>query len=272
MAELTREQLEALGLTEEQIEAIMNTLYANNAVTPPFPIAKVNYDAELASLGVWVINPIKDDEGNVISYEKVLPNPVRMRFLKSFFQYSKFDAELNKSVVISNIFEMSQIKSAYDLKTGVAISQLKAEDDGIKLQRISLIEFIDDNDEKYYAIAYIKGAYLFGLNSILQKYQAEGHLSRIFTIHNKKEKKGAVTYFVPECKNVENYDILTSVKEDAEKISQFVKWAKQYNEFYMSNQVDKAVEEVEKALGEKEKVLEVEEGDLDFADNTDLPF
>jgi len=232
MAELTREQLEAMGLNEEQINAVLGVIYGSNTIQMPFPIAKVNYDSELAPVGVWAINPVKDDEGNVVSYDKVLSNPVKMRFLKSLFQYSKFDADLGKKVVTSNIFEMRNIANAYDLKTGVAIVQLKEEQEGIKLQRISLIEFIDDSGDKFYAIAYIKGAYLFNLNNIIQKYSGEGHLSKIFTIKNVKEKKGAVIYFVPELVEVEDYDIMQSIKEDAEKINKFIKWAKDYNNLY----------------------------------------
>jgi hypothetical protein len=248
---LTYEQLKVLNLTDEQIKAILGAAESTSSGNGlPFPLLKINFDADLGKLGVWGYNPIKGDEG-VTGYEKIYDPTIKVRFLKSVAQYSKFDTAENRATVTSNIFALKDAKKAYDLKTGVAISQLKEMDDDIKYQRILLGVIIDGEEEKPF-IMYAKGAFLYTLNEILRKYPNEGHLTHIFELKTKKKKRGSVTYFEVEAVNVEELsqeDFIKNIKKDAETISEFDKWVESVNNNVSDsetlNKINKQVEEVD---------------------------
>ena len=226
---LSKEQLKALGLNDDQINAILGVVNQDNGSGGlPFPLIKINYDSDYGKVGSFAIQPKKDEEGQTIGFEKVFSNPVKVRFLKSMYQYSKFDATQNKPTVTSNIFALKDAKKAYDLKTGAAIKQLKEMDEDIKFQRVTLMEIID-GDEKYVGIAYLKGAYLYELNEQLRKYDNEGHLNKVFTIKHNKKKKGSVVYYVPSVEEVEDYDFIKTIKEDSANIAKFDKWVEEVN-------------------------------------------
>ena len=231
LKDLNVEQLKAMGLTEEQIQGILGVKNdTSNSGSLPFPLVKVNYDSDLGKIGSICFNPKKDDDGVVVECEKVFDNPFKVRFLKSAYQYSKYDATLNKTTIVSNIFSnLQDAKKAYDLKSGVAISELKENDDTVKFNRISLVELYDDEGNSYTGIWYIKGAYLFELNDILNKFDNNAHLSQILEIQNKKRKKGTVTYFTPELVGNEEVDFLKTIKDDSEKIVKFDKWIEDVN-------------------------------------------
>lgn len=227
---LTKEQLEAMGLTEEQIKGILNAASANESAGGlPFPQLKINYDMELGKAGAYAYNPIKEDK-ETVGYE-FAGSPVKVRFLKSMYQYSKFDATQNKPVITSNVFELKNAKKAYDLKTGKSISALKALDDQIKFQRILLGVIEIDGEEKPF-IFYTKGSFLYELSNILKDYDNDGHLTHYFTLSSEKRKKGTVIWFVPVLENAEQLsqqDFVKNLKSDADYILKFDKWVEQIN-------------------------------------------
>jgi len=229
---LTKEQLQALGLNEQQIEAILGAATANSKTGGlPFPLLKINFDMDFGKVGAWAYNPQKDDDGTITGYEKIYDPTIKVRFLKSMYQYSKYDSAEGKPTITSNIFELKDAKKAYDLKTGTLISQLKDMDDGIKFQRI-LLGVIEDGDERKPFILYAKGSFLFELNDILRKFPNDAHLTHILELGTKKNKKGTVVWFTPTLVNSEELDqaeFLKRVKEDAELISKFNEWVEQVN-------------------------------------------
>jgi len=231
LSELTVDQLKAMGLSDEQIQGIIGVKQATEQGGGlPFPLVKVNYDPDLGNLGDLCFNPQKDDSGATVSCEKMFEQPFKIRFLKSYFQYSKFDGAENRVTVMSNIFASTRdAKKAYDLKSGVPITTIKDNEEDVKLVRISLVELFDDEGNKYYGIFYIRGAYLFAMNEILQKFENEAHLTKVLTIAHEKKKKGRVVYYVPVLEAEEDYDFLKTIKEDSEQIAKFDKWVQQVN-------------------------------------------
>ena len=226
--EVTREQLKAMGLTDEQIDAYLGSANRDSGSNGlPFPVVKVNYDPEFGKLYNLVYNPQKDDSGELTGFEKEFDLPFKVVFLDSAFQYSKYDATQGKVTIQSNIFKsLSEAKNAYDIKTGVAIKELKDNEDGIKLQRISLVKIIDNDGNEYPAVWFIKGAYLYELNQIISQYSNEAHLTTILTLNHKRQKRGSVKYVVPELVGDEKYNSLENIKKDAELIAKFNEWIK----------------------------------------------
>ena len=227
---LTKEQLEAMGLTEEQIKGILGAASANESAGGlPFPQLKINYDMDFGKVGIYAYNP-KKEEKELVGYE-FTGSPVKVRFLKSMYQYSKFDTAQNKPAITSNVFELKNAKKAYDLKTGKHISELKALDDQIKFQRILLGVIEIDGEEKPF-VFYTKGSFLYELNNILKDYDNDGHLTHYFTLSSEKRKKGTVIWFVPVLENVEQLsqqDFVKNLKSDADYILKFDKWVEQVN-------------------------------------------
>ena len=230
---VTREELQALGLSEEEIKAMLGAAEANEGTGGlPFPLVKINYDAEAAKLGEMGYNPIKDDEGFLTGYERVFTNPYQIRILDSYYQYSAFDATTNKPSVTSNLFRLKDAKKAYDLKTGKLISDLKKTNDQIKFSRVALVEIRqDDDDTSVFGIFYMKGKWLYDLGQAVKKDKIpEGQ--KILTLNNKKQKNGAVTFFTVEVideKIVDRTTFLQGIKEDANKMKQFQDWTKEVN-------------------------------------------
>ena len=227
---LTREQLQAMGLNDQQIDAILGATSANEkAGGLPFPLLKVNFDPDFGKLGAWGYNTIKEDR-QTTGYEFVT-DKIKVRFLKSMYQYSKFDTTENRPTVTSNVFALKNAKKAYDLKTGIPINELKVTDDGIKFQRI-LLGVVDINGEQKPFIMYAKGSFLFELNDILKKFPNDGHMTHQFTLGTEKRKKGTVVWFVPpliDVKELSQQEFIANLKSDANLITEFDKWVEQIN-------------------------------------------
>jgi len=231
---LTREELQQLGLSEEEIEAVLGTQDNGGGAGLPFPLVKVNYDLDLGKLGTMVYNPQKNEDGIYESAEKVYEGNYRLRLLASYYQYVKFDANQGKAVITSNIFKLADAKKAFDLKTGKLIKDLKKNDDQIKWQRIALVEIAEeDGSDKHLAVFYIKGAFNYDLGDIIKK-ELKGGLENyiVLTLNNKKQKKGSVTYYTPELVKsdlLSKKDILNDIKEVAGELKQFNDWVKNVN-------------------------------------------
>ena len=227
---LTREQLQAMGLDEAQIDAILGAAAANSKVGGlPFPLLKVNFDMDFGKVGAWGFNPIKE-EGTTTGYECVV-EVAKVRFLKSLYQYSKFDSVENRATITSNVFALKDAKKAYDLKTGTPINTLKATDDGIKFQRI-LLGVLECEDKEVPFIMYAKGSFLFELNDILKKFPNDGHMTHRLELGTEKRKKGTVVWFVPTLvgdEQLEQTEFISNIKKDADYIKAFDEWAKQIN-------------------------------------------
>ena len=231
LSNLTREQLQAMGLSEEQIAAILNTVEENKGGQGvPFPLLKINYDMDFGKVGAYGYNPQKDENGNLSGYEFV-SDKVTIRPIKSVYQYSKFDVEQNKPTVTSNIFPLREAKKAYDLKSGTPISVLKASDNDITFQRI-LLGVIDIDGEEKPFIMYAKGSFLYELSNILNQYKNDGHMTHKFTLGTEKRKKGTVVWFVPTLEDVNELaqdEFIKNIKTDAELIRQFDEWIASVN-------------------------------------------
>jgi len=234
MANLTREQLQAMGLNEEEINAILGVTNNSNGGGLPFNILKINYDDDAGKRGIFGYNPQKDENGYLTGYEHTFEE-LRFTPLKSWYQYANFDSTTGSVTVKSELFEsLRDAKSMTDVKTGELIVSLQETDNSIKLNRVMLVKLEDL--ENTYAIWYIKGKYYYELNQILQKEPNEGHLNKTFTIKNKKEKNGSITYFIPTLVKVEDRDFTSSIKEDAEAIKKFNEWAE--NDIQDNKKVD----------------------------------
>jgi len=231
LSNLTREQLQAMGLDEKQIAAILNTVEENKGGQGvPFPLLKINFDPDFGKVGAYAYNPQKDDEGNISGYEYI-SDEVTIRPIKSMYQYSKFDVEQNKPTVISNIFPLREAKKAYDLKTGTPIAVLKGTDNDIKFQRILLGTIEIDGEEKPF-IMYAKGSFLYELNNILNQYKNDGHMTHRFTLGTKKNKKGTVIWYTPtliDVKELSQEEFVKNIKTDAELIRAFDEWVASVN-------------------------------------------
>jgi len=233
--QITREELVQMGLSEEEIAAVLGAEEDKGSNGLPFPIIKVNYDPDLGKIGAMGFNPIKGDEGYVEKFEAIYENEYSIRILDgNYYQYSKFDTTTNKPSVTSNIFKLKDAKKAYDLKTGALIKDLKANDDQIKWQRIALVEIANaDGSDKHIGIFYIKGAFNYELGDILKKETVKVSLGNlVLVLKNKKKKNGAVTFFVPELvetKIIDKMTILKNIKEIAPHLKAFSDWVKGVN-------------------------------------------
>ena len=256
MAEkITREQLEAMGLSEEEIAAIMEEEEATNGSgSLPFPIAKICYSPEAgAKLGDIVIGPHKDEEGFVTGYDEVIDgSEYTFRILASYGQYSKFDATTNRPVITSDLLKGAKIKQARDLKTGKLISELRKHDDQIKYANVALVEF-KAGDKSVVAIFYIKGKWLFDFNDALKKKDVTPSAKVWITASNKRQKKGAITFFTCEVKDIKqvgNDEYIKELKQIASYLTPFKNWAESVNSALVTsqdntNKSDSSVDETE---------------------------
>jgi len=183
--------------------------------------------------------------------------PFKVVFLDIAHQYSKFNPTTNKVDVVSNIFKsLRDTKKAYDLKTGVAISTIKEDDDGVKLQKIALTKLFNEDGNEYVGVWYIKGSYLFELNDIMRKYPNDGVLTTKFTIDHEKRKKGRVTYYVPVCAGDEEYNVIDNIKTDTKHITKFNKWINEVNSSSQS--------QPQTTTTHQETTTDIDEDDIDF--------
>jgi hypothetical protein len=222
------EELKALGLSEDEIKAVMGAEDNGSGAGMPFPLAKINYDAELGKVGAIGINPIKGNEGYTEKYEYVLDGEITFRVLNSYCQYSSFNSATNKPEIVSNMFKLKDAKKARDTKTGELISELKKINDQIKFSEVALCEFNLPDGGNVIAIFYMKGAFLYNLNEQLKKLGKEKNNRTWITFKNKKQKKGAVTFFVPEVIDIQEEsmaDFYKEIKVVAANIKQFDDWA-----------------------------------------------
>jgi hypothetical protein len=226
---LSREELLALGLSEEEVNALLEAEDNGSGSGLPFSLIKLNYDAELGKAGAIGINPIKGDEGYVEKYEYVLDGEITFRVLNSYNQYSAFDTVTNKPSVVSNMFKLKDSKKAYDVKTGQLISELKKTNDQIKFSEVALCEFNLPDGGSAIGIFYMKGAWLYQLNDQLKKLNKDRTNRLWITFKNKKQKKGAVSFYTPEIIDVQEEsmaDFYKEIKEVAANIKKFDDWAK----------------------------------------------
>ena len=227
---MTREELQALGLSEEEIAEI---LAANGESTGgtglPLPLMKVSYDNDTAK-GNFIYNPQKDEEGFVTDFEdfgkeiEIIPFALRA-------QYSKFDANINNTTVLSNIFEPYQAKQAVDMKSGQLISELKKTDEDIKWSNIlvGVVRKAGSKDEWKPFMMYLRGSLGFGANELFNKVDNGGRYTHIFKLVVTKAKKGAIIYHPIDDKKSDFMEI--PEKEKAEIIKSSIPYAKAFNDW-----------------------------------------
>jgi len=223
---LTREELEAMGLSEEEIQAVLGSVEEGGG-SLPFPLLKINYDADIGKRGQWGFNPEKNDDKETVGYE-YMADEIKVRFLKAVYQYSFYDSSANKTTIASNIFtSLGGCKSAKDLKSGKSIESLQNEiGEKIPLNKIFL-GVIEIGGEWKPFIYYANKSSLWGMNEALDSLPNKGVLQVIVNLSLKKNKKGNVTWFVPVLENYEEVaktDFIKNIKIDTPKIKEFNNW------------------------------------------------
>ena len=256
MAEkITREQLEAMGLNEEEIVAILEEEEASNGSGAlPYPIAKICYSPEAgAKLGDIVIGPQKDEEGFITGYDEIIDGKeYTFRVLAQYGQYSKFDPTTNRPVITSELVKGTKIKQARDLKTGKLISELKKNDDQIKYSNVALVEFSLEG-KTVVAIFYMKGKWLFDFNDALKKKNITPSSRVWITASNKRQKKGAITFFTCEVKDVQQVvgdAYYKDLKQVAGYLTPFKAWAESVNSALVTPQTNNKPSSVEETEAE----------------------
>lgn len=198
--ELNVETLMSMGLSQSEAEAIVGVATTSGGSGLPFPLLKINYDAdlELAKRGDFIADVEKDDKGNITSLTN-FGSTIELVVLGSKYQYSKYDPTTNKAVVSSNLVDMGNLKSAYDLLSGISIATLKAadpEDKSIKFQEVMLVlaSSPEQPTPKPY-IFYSKGAFCYSLNAFRKGLGNNGNITHKLSFGLERKKQGGVTYF-----------------------------------------------------------------------------
>ena len=197
--ELTVEGLISLGYSQSDAEAIVGVSASSGGSGLPFPLLKVNYDGdlELAKRGDFISDIQKDDKGNVTSLTN-FGYTINLIVLGSKYQYSKYDSTTNKAVVSSNLVDLANLKTAYDLQSGISISTLKAADpdNSIKFQEVMLVlAWSDKQPEPKPYMFYSKGAFCYSLNQARKGLPNNGNITYSLSISLERKKQGGVTYF-----------------------------------------------------------------------------
>lgn len=226
--ELTVESLMSMGYSQADAEAVVGANTGTGGGLP-FPLIKINYDLEipqLAKKGEWVGDIEKDDEKETVALTN-FGERIKMVILNSGFQYSRYNATTNSADISSNIFPMSGTKTAYDLKSGKRIADLKKNDpdNKIKYQEIILALISSDSqpEPKPY-ILYSKGAFMYTFGQCRKPLTNRGNMMYTIDIGLKQEKNGNTKYFVADDKSfVAKPRTLEEIKDGATTIPPLVK-------------------------------------------------
>jgi hypothetical protein len=234
---MNREELAAMGLSEEEINEILQASGDNvGGGGLPHKLLKVSYDEDCAK-GNWIYDPIKNEEGFVEEFED-FGKSIDMIVFSNMAQYSKFDSTVNNTTVLSNIFSPFQAKSAIDSKTGELISKLKRTDEDIKWSNIlvGLVRKTGSKDAWEPFMMYARGSVGYGMNNLFQKAdkQSGGKYTHIFTLPITKAKQGSITYFPLDEKKASFVELsdkekATYAKESIAIVKPFNDWVKQVN-------------------------------------------
>jgi len=246
--ELTVESLMAMGYDEQSAKDIVGASSSGGGTGLPFPQLKLNYDSEmdLAKKGEWIADIEKDDKANITKLTNLGSN-LNLVILGSKYQYSKYDIATNKSVVSSNIFDMPEIKQAFDLTSGISIKTLKENDpdNKIKFQEVMVVlAWSDVVPEKKVYIMYSKGAFMFSLNQARKPFPNGGNMMFTLAFGLERQKQGGTTYFTVDQgtfkatpRSIE--DIKDGVKTIPSYIKQFNDWVSAVNAGGSSSSSDK---------------------------------
>jgi len=246
--ELTVESLMAMGYDEQSAKDIVGASSSGGGTGLPFPQLKLNYDSEmdLAKKGEWIADIEKDDKANITKLTNLGSN-LNLVILGSKYQYSKYDIATNKSVVSSNIFDMPEIKQAFDLTSGISIKTLKENDpdNKIKFQEVMVVlAWSDVVPEKKVYIMYSKGAFMFSLNQARKPFPNGGNMMFTLSFGLERQKQGGTTYFTVDQgtfkatpRSIE--DIKDGVKTIPSYIKQFNDWVSAVNAGGSSSSSDK---------------------------------
>lgn len=246
--ELTVESLMAMGYDEQSAKDIVGASSSGSGTGLPFQQLKLNYDPdlELAKRGEWIADIEKDDKGNVTKLTN-FGETINLVILGSKYQYSKYDSVTNKAVVSSNIFDMADIKQAFDLSSGISIKTLKESDpeNKIKFQEVMVVlAYSDKVPEKKVYILYSKGAFMFSLNQGRKPFPNGGNMMFTLSFGLERQKNGSTVYFTVDQgtfkatpRSIE--DIKDGVKTIPSYIKQFNDWVSAVNAGGSSSSSDK---------------------------------
>jgi len=269
--ELTVESLMAMGYDEQSAKDIVGASSSGGGTGLPFPQLKLNYDSEmdLAKKGEWIADIEKDDKGNITKLTNLGSN-LNLVILGSKYQYSKYDIATNKSVVSSNIFDMGDIKQAFDLTSGISIKTLKENDpdNKIKFQEVMVVlAWSDVVPEKKVYIMYSKGAFMFSLNQARKPFPNGGNMMFTLSFGLERQKQGGTTYFTVDQgtfkatpRSIE--DIKDGVKTIPSYIKQFNDWVSAVNAGGSSSSSDKKTKASPKV---SDATFDEDEDDVNFS-------
>lgn len=265
--ELSVESLMALGYSQADAEAIVGVSATGGGSGLPFPLLKINYDPdlELASRGDFITDVQKDDKGDVTSLTN-LGGTVNMIVLGSKYQYSKYDSTTNKAVVSSNLVDMANLKSAYDLISGISIATLKAadpEDKSIKFQEVMLVlAWSDLQPEPKPYIFYSKGAFCFSLNQARKGLPNNGNITHSISFGLERKKQGGVTYFEVDASTFVAKQ--RTAKEIAEGVKTLPAIIKSFTDWVASVNAGGSEKASKPSAGSNRAKPEDDEDDIDF--------
>lgn len=231
---LSVETLVAMGYDIADAEAMVGANKSGGGMGLPFSALKINYDPDLEGVkrGEWVTDLQKDDKGNVTSVTN-LGETLNIVIMASKYQYSKYDNVTNKSVVSSNIFDMSETKQAFDLSSGVSVLELKKDDpdNKIKFQEIMLVlASTTAHPEPKPYILYSKGAFMYSLNQLRKPLSNNGNVMYSLSFGLERQKNGSTVYYTVDDKSFKATprsmeDIKEGVKVFPQYIKAFTDWA-----------------------------------------------
>lgn len=235
---LSVETLVAMGYDIADAEAMVGANKSGGGMGLPFPSLKINYDPDLegAKRGEWITDLQKDDKGNVTGVTN-LGETLNMVIMASKYQYSKYDNVTHKSVVSSNIFDMSETKQAFELSSGIPILELKKDDpdNKIKFQEIMvvLVSTASQPEPKPY-IVYSKGAFMYSLNQLRKPLSNNGNVMYSMTFSLERQKTGSTVFFTVDANSFKATPrSMESIKEGVKVFPQYIKaftdWASVVN-------------------------------------------
>jgi len=231
--ELTVESLMAMGYDEQSAKDIVGASSSGGGTGLPFQQLKINYDPdlELAKRGEWVADIEKDDKGNITKLTN-LGETINLVIIGSKYQYSKYDNVTNKAVVSSNIFDMVDIKQAFDLNSGISIKTLKENDpdNKIKLQEVMVVlAWSDKVLEKKVYIMYSKGAFAYSFNAARKPFPKGGNMIYTFSFGLERQKNGSTVYFTVDQSTFKG--VQRTVKDLNDGVTTIPGYVKQFNDW-----------------------------------------
>jgi hypothetical protein len=227
-------QLVESGMTIEEAEAVYKEQFTSQGggVRLPFPRIQVNNVAGIADIGVLVADPVKDDDGEIVSYGTIYDfKDVDFLVINRKAMYNVYDAESGKVTVKTKLLDAFTAKSAYtDVLSGASIAQLAEAGVECKYQMLLTVGIRPKASDEAFTTynMYAKGAMLYGLNQACDQVRDKSPY-QLVNATTKISKKGAVRYADIDLDNTEAR-VLTKT-ELLKNLTYLMDTNKQFNEY-----------------------------------------